>query len=434
MKTIGIDIGTTNTKVLLYDSSAATVLAKVSAVTPIVESSEWGKVRNAEELFSLVNLLILELSKNIDLSDVAGLSVSSVGEEIVLVDASGQVVCPIVPWFDPRSWDEQTRFIEEFGMNLFHGINPGSWYSLFKLLWLKKNHPRAIEETTIFTDVGSFILGRLSGSYVMDWSHASRTGAFDLELKAWSRDIIQASGLPTDIFPALVPPGTKIGVIEQELGDKLGLPPKVIVCSGGHDHFCAAYAGGVRNAGDALVSAGTSEACFILLEHPIPNVQSRFPVEQGCFVDQNLYYLMISIPSGHQFQQWKSLIYPTGEDEMIYAEMSSVPMGCDGHKFMLDDSLINWTLSGSSRFFDRGTIMRAIQEGLGRVSREVVQELFSFSEREGNLYVAGKPVKQPFWLNLRSEIYGRDLYVIPEVEAASLGVALMASAVTNILH
>ncbi|GMA62134.1 FGGY-family carbohydrate kinase [Alicyclobacillus fastidiosus] len=431
MKTIGIDIGTTNTKVILYNILTATVVQKVSAPTPIVEN-DWGRVRYSEDIVSLVKKLIMELGEKVDVSDVVGLSVSCVGEEIVLIDETGHSLAPIIPWFDERSWPEREQFFSTFGIGLFRGITPGPWYVLYKLLWFKRHHPEILKRTSIFTDIGSFVLGQFSSEYKMDWSHASRTGVFDVLQKDWNAEIVAASGLPREMFPELVPSGSKLGIVTETVAKELGLPSNVVICAGGHDHFCAAFAGGVRNAGDVLVSAGTSEACFVLMNHPIPNLKSRFPAEQGCFVDGLLYYIMISIPSGHLFQQWKELLYKNSDDEEIYQEMSITPIGCEGNQFIMSDDLCTWTLTGSNRFFERGTVMRAVQEGIAAVSRDVVNELFSLSDNEGKLYVTGKPTSHLFWRNLRSEAYKRELHVIHEVESASLGAALMAKQVCEV--
>ncbi|WP_067622185.1 FGGY-family carbohydrate kinase [Alicyclobacillus acidiphilus] len=426
MKTIGIDMGTTNTKAILFDPLRATVVQKVSAPTPVTEGP-WGTVRDAEQLVDLVKSLILDLGKLADLSDVVGLSVSSVGEEVVLLDDKHRPLCPVIPWYDARSWGERDQFFETYGTAVFAGVNPGPWYTLFKLLWWKRHSPQIMRQAHRFTDIGSFILGTLCGRYVMDWSHASRSGAFNLVTKSWSEAVIEAAGLSNAIFPELVPSGANIGSMDDHVAEELGLPSGVLIYAGGHDHFCAAYAGGVRHPGDILVSAGTSEACFVLLDRPIQDVSCRFPAEQGCFVDDELYYLMISIPSGHHFQQWKKLMYGDSDDDVIYREMSRVPPGSEGHRFALADDLTTWTLTGTDRFVNRGVLMRAIHEGLAETSKEIVDVLSALSNQEGQLYVTGKPASKEFWRKLRADVYDREFQIIREVESAALGVAMMAS-------
>ena len=50
----------------------------------------------------------------------------------------------------------------------------------------------------------------------MDWSHASRAGAFDIAARAWDTETIEALGIEP-AFPRLVPGRTVIGELDRAI-------------------------------------------------------------------------------------------------------------------------------------------------------------------------------------------------------------------------
>ena len=161
---------------------------------------------------------------------------------------------------------------------------------------------------TSWTDLGDYVLIGLGGERVMDLSHASRAGAFDLAARDWDAASLQAAGLPLS-FPRLVPSGTIVGSMDADIADRLGLHRNVRLVTGGHDHLCAAFGAGVHTSSELFLSAGTSEAHLALLAAPIEDRGGRYHLDQGCFVDGDAYYAHVNIHSGHFYQQWRELLY-----------------------------------------------------------------------------------------------------------------------------
>ncbi len=81
-------------------------------------------------------------------SKIHSVSVASMGEAGLLLDEDGAPLTPIIPWFDERSkevmdaWYDLISPAQCFGIT---GLNYNHIYSLFKILWLKKNQPEILE-------------------------------------------------------------------------------------------------------------------------------------------------------------------------------------------------------------------------------------------------------------------------------------------------
>lgn len=426
MKYIGVDIGTSNIKVIIYDEAINQIIAKQIEKTP-VHKDEHGFVHRPSEIYDIVLRLIKQVIGQIsDISDIAALSVSSVGEEVVFLDEQNRSNGDAIVWYDQRGKDEAEAFFQE-APNLFHGVCPDLSFSLFKLLWIKAFNPDELKQCTRLVDFGGYVLGRLCENYVMDWTHASRTGVFDLITKEWNQEIIAQAGLDVSIFPPLVSSGTPIGQISKQIAEEIGLHGQLTIVSGGHDHLCGAYASGVRHKGEIFISAGTSESHLLITDRPIPNLQMYGQIDQGCFVDDQHYYIMASLPSGHVFKQWKQLIFSNVNEDEMYAEIDKVPRSSEGVTFQLSTDLKQEFLSGLSYLAERSVIMRAILEGLALKSSEIINLFTKLSgENYKRLVVSGHPTRIKLWKNIRASVYNKNLMVVEEIETAALGAALLA--------
>ena len=165
----------------------------------------------------------------------------------MLLDGDHRPVADAIAWYDPRGTAEAGAFLAGPGasLRLTQDVPPDATFSLFKLLWIGDHQPADLARASSWTDLGDFVLLGLGGDLVMDWSHASRAGAFDPWARAWDRDTIAATGLDV-AFPPLVASGTVIGTLAPDVAKRTGLPPGVRIVTGGHDHLCAAFGAGLR--------------------------------------------------------------------------------------------------------------------------------------------------------------------------------------------
>lgn len=431
MISLGVDIGTTHTKVLALDAEHGTVLERETAATPVRRDGA-GEQRDALEVVDLVASLVRRVAERLRWpDDVASLSVASVGEEVVLLDRSGVPTGETITWYDPRGSEQARAFADGAGgdVELSRRWPPDATFSLFKLMWTRDHRPTEYDGATTWTDLGDFVLHRLGGDLVMDWSHASRAGAFDIVDRAWDPESIDAAGLAI-AFPRLVPSGTGIGRLDEALARELGLGTGVELVTGGHDHLCAAYGAGVRSNQELFLSAGTSEAHLALLLEPPTGGAGTEDVDLGCYVDDHTWYAHINIHSGHFFRQWRGLLYEGVDDEALDADLEAA--SSDGIIFELADDLRRARLDAVPYSAGRGPLMRAILEGLARRSAEIVDRLERVSGLPYDLILAaGQPTRMPLWRSLRRARYGRPMAIVEEPEPTAFGAAVLAAAAVS---
>ena len=329
---LGIDIGTTHIKALLYSAASGTVVAEAQTPTPV--NTHGAETRDAEQVFDAV---VRVAGDCLDLGDetaaVAGIGLTSLGEEMVLLDGEGGPVEPVLPWFDQRG-STMAKETGDAGMPAVLRQSDPS-FSVFTLRWLARNRPEAAARTRHLAGLAGYVLGRLCGhetaELTMDWSQASRTGFFNVLDQVWDHRAIEWAGFAPESLPRLVPPGSVVGRVAAPTAQSWGIGPDVPVISAGHDHFCGAFGAGARASGQAYLSAGTSEAHLILCDTAPPEALADPDIDVGCYVDGKRFYVHLNLLSGQLYRLWLQRL-GQADDAEFQLEMAGVDPGSGGTK------------------------------------------------------------------------------------------------------
>jgi rhamnulokinase len=96
----------------------------------------------------------------------------------------------------------------------------------------------------------------LCGSTVCERTNASTTQLCSAAARTWDTQLAGQLGVPSAVFPPLVPAGTRLGTLLPELAARTGLPRLSVVAPGTHD-TASAVAGTPLEDGWAFLSSGT---------------------------------------------------------------------------------------------------------------------------------------------------------------------------------
>jgi sugar (pentulose or hexulose) kinase len=436
MTFIGVDIGTTRIKALLYRSDG-TGHRVVARSTPTVPTS-LGDFRDAETVVTTVTGCIGELLAALsarERAEIEGFGLTSLSEEMVLVTSDGLSAAAMPAWYTSVATEQA----------IVRGLDPS--FSWSKLRWAHDqadlSTAAATQSPTVdpasitrVTTLNSYVAGRLGGvvGYPVDHSHASRSGFFDVVSATWNRDVFRETGWDAALLPELVETGTVVSTIAEQLAEQWSIPTNATIVLAGHDHFCGAYGNGVRSDGQLYVSAGTSEAhCMILDELPRQPFPPGFGV--GRFVDGKHFYLHRQLASGHLYRQWTALLgldtdtARSHETQSLFTEPvgsrgTVVIPGFDGDT---GSSLLHLSSQGTPH-----TVLRALLEGLACAALHIDEELMSMTDRPINRVVAaGIPCQSPFWQQLRAHLAPAPLFISDEEEAPAIGAAMLCERATR---
>ncbi|MFI6231423.1 L-fuculokinase [Micromonospora echinospora] len=416
---IGVDIGTTRTKVGCYDADAGRLVALRHAPT-VVDPDPWGGRRDAARLAASVGDLLAQLLADpaVRPDALAGVGVGSVGEEVVLLAADGGVTAPVLAWFAGHGQQARTALGEGSGW-----ADTDDTFSVFKLRWLAEHLPGDLAAARTFTSLADFVardlLAERTAPVFLNVSHASRTGLLDVRAGVLRTDALPDLGLTTLALPDLVDSATVVG---RTSGAGV-LPAGVPVVAGGHDHMCGAFGTGVRAAGDVYVSAGTSEAQVLLVD-ALPDVVDP-GLDTGIFVAGGLRFVHRATPSGRYYQAWHDMLYSGVDDATMWAELDRVVDQVD--PATVDAALRNLRLAALPMDITRAHVLASLLKGLAVEAEATTVRLGRLGGVDiADVTVAGVAAGWPTWRRLRQDATERRLRFVDEPEATVLGVAVLA--------
>lgn len=255
MFTLGVDVGSTNTKVVLV-AGAGDVRAVRRAGTP----SEPG---------ALVRLVRDQIAALADGVPVAAVGVASMAETGVPLDADDRPIGPLLRWDARRGATDADWLADTYGRAALFaatGVRPAGKTPLATWAWLRRTRPAVFGRMARWAGVADLVGLALTGRLVTDHTLAGRTMAYrlpaaDAGLPAgFDADLLGAVGLRPAQLPAVDPvAGALPGV----------LPAGTPVVVAGHDHAVGAWAAGVRGAGAVADSLGTAESLTRVLGVPV---------------------------------------------------------------------------------------------------------------------------------------------------------------------
>lgn len=447
MLLIGIDIGTTNIKGIVFTREGG-VVASVARPTPTHYRGTEIADFHPEEFWGDVTGILQELASRCPHpEEITALAFASFGEAGVAVDGRGEPLAPSIAWFDHRSRDvveEWRRGIDEYEVFRITGLRVNHIPSLAKILWEKRKVPEVHRRTRNWLFLTSYIILRLTGEYRTDYSLASRSMLFDIRKKRWSERMCELAGIPMDILPPADPSGTPVGPIRKDIARSLGLGDRVTVVLGGHDHPCGAFSAGLRRRGELLNSSGTADALYALIDPA--QIDQRFfhgGVSCGCHVAEGQTYVLGGAHAAGRLIDWfiehffaASRMSKAGTYDAVVERASRSPVGSNGVVVIPhlrgcltphNDPVSKGAILGLRSTHTLNDILRALYEGLSLDLRVIVD---TYCELTGDPYPEMKYIgggsRNPFWVQMKADVLERTICVNTIHENTTHGAALLA--------
>lgn len=447
MSLIGLDIGTTGCKAIVFDETGG-ILSQAAREYPVLTPAPNWAEQDAEQVWSLAwDALREAVAKNRARAPRA-LALSCQGEAVSAVDRAGRALRHAILGMDTRTGAENRWLIERFGAaTLFRrtGMPVHTINTLPKLLWLQRHEPQVWREASQFLLYEDFFLRRLGGPATVSHCLASRTQMYDLAAGDWAGDILDGCGIDAARLASLSPTaGGPVGTLRQDLAAELGLKEEVLLAAGGHDQACAALGSGVIREGLAMVSTGTAEVVEVAMQTPaLREALHAGGISIYRHVVPGLYLAMTLNHSGGLLLRWFrdtcchgewERARRTGEDpyNLMLADAPPGPTGLmvlphfAGSGTPTLDTSSKGAILGLTFATTRAALAKAILEGLTFELRINLDLLRDAGIAINELHAVGGGARSSLWLQLKADICGVPLRVPQVTEAACLGAALLA--------
>ena len=377
-------------------------------------------------------------------SAVTGIGLSGHSLGMVPLDRQGNLLMESVPiWSDSRPGPEETEPFfrrisrEEWYLSTGAGF-PEPLYTVFKILWLKHNHPALFAKTAKILGTKDYINYILTGRPATDYSYASGSGVYELQGWDYSSELLEAAGLPRDLFPDILPSTEILGPLLPEVAAEWGLPASVKVAAGGVDNSCMALGARCFRPGRLYNSLGSSS--WIAVASDTPVLDSRKRPFVFAHVVPGLFTSATSIfAAGSCFKWLSSILYGPCAD---YAEMDrlakEIPPGSDhlyfnpslaGGSSAEKSPRIRGGFAGLSLHHTRAHMIRAVMEGAAWGLKSSLAVLRETVRTEEEITLVGGGSRSALWRQILADVLDVRILKTPvDQQAAALGAAALALA------
>ena len=444
---LGIDIGTTNTKVAAFSDDGTELAKAVQPTATNVPRPGWAEY-DARALWRAICVLLRRVRHALP-EDVepAAIGIAGMAEAGVPLDAAGEVLYPAISWLDRRTTDVLQWWGKTVGVDRtaeITGLPPNTAAGILRPLWLRQHEPETFKRMRRWLNLPDYCAFRLCSTAATDYTLASRMMVFDIGARQWSAPLLAEIGMSQDLLGECVPSGTRLGSLTAQASAATGLPAGLPVCSGGHDHVCAALALGMVHEGDVLDSMGTAEAILVTLTQPKASAETAAKgIAQGIHVVPDRYYAMSGVYYSGGTVDWvrqllTTTMGPADTDEAferMLALAGTVPAGSDGVHFLphlrqanppVFDPRSRGAFVGLTSGTGPGHLARAVMEGIAYECQRLQQcmhEEFSVDVR--TLAATGGGSRIEPLMTIKAALAGRPI-VVPNVEEATcLGAAIL---------
>lgn len=416
---IGIDLGTTGCKVVLFSSSGE-ILREYNKEYELIFKGSYVE-QDANLWWSLVRDGIRDVASAAEEGNIEAISASTQGISFVPVNRAGAPLCNAVSWLDMRAQDMAEFLQNAFGKSTIYektGIECEADYSLPKLMWLVKNEPELYARADKILFPLDFLNLKLCGRAVCDYTIAGGTMLYNIREKQWDKQLLDFAGIDPDKLPNVACMGTPLGTLLPDVAEYCGVRPGCKVILGGQDQKLAAIGAGIRP-GVCTVSFGTATA-ISKLNNGVSNFVEKttlFPFEEDTYISE------IPLSTTGAALRWlvKTMCPDKSYREIDQLVLLSGP-GAGGVTFETDLT-VGGRLSGLMLSTTLSDIIYALFEGVSRDISNAVVRLGGAEE----LLVFGGGAKSDIWCEILSRICRTPVSILETPETAALGAAVLAS-------
>jgi xylulokinase len=441
--TLGIDIGTFESKGVLVDSMGAIVAAAAKPHKMIVPQAGWAEHRAEEDWwqdFTFITGAILD-ETGLEPSEIQAVACSAIGPCMLPVDGAGKPLMNAVLYgVDGRADREVAALTKRIGKDVLldrcgnaltsQSVGP-------KILWLKNNRPEIYEKTAKILTSTSYLVFRLTGEYVIDhYTAASFSPLYLVDELDWSDeladDIAELEKLPRLAWSTEI-----VGGITPQAARETGLAEGTPVTAGTVDAAAEALSVGVGRPGDMMVMYGSTIFIITLTDARVRDPRLWY----APWLFEGQHASMAGLATSGTLTHWfrdhlAQDLDPEAAFALLAGEAEAAPPGSNGLIFLpyfsgertpIHDPFAKGCLFGLNLTHTRGDIYRALLEGIANGTNHVIETYREAGQAPVRVLAVGGGAKNRIWCQATSDLSGMDQIICEKTMGASYGDAFLAA-------
>jgi gluconokinase len=441
---IGVDIGTTSTKAVLFTADGSVVTSHHVAYELYRDPT--GMAEEAPDaIFEAVLITIRALSEKLTADDtLCAIGFCAQQHSLIALSHDFKPMTRVITWADTRAKQYATALRNsEKGHAIFMKtgtpIQPMS--PLSKLLWLKNEQPDIFKQARYFVDIKTYVFNRLFGVTKIDMSLASTTGFFNLSQGQWDQKILDLVGISKDNLPEIVEPYEIERGLLSPYAEKMGIPQDTPFVWGAADGPMSNLGVNAIQPGVAALTIGTSGAMRVITDRPLVDEKARTFTYA---LDASHWVVGGATNSGAAVLAW--LQQQVFDDQMTMQEITALAeqttAGSKGlifHPYLGGERAPIWNADASASFFGlgyehgRAELSRAVLEGITYNMHAVATALQEVVGEISTVQATGGFTNSELWLQISADIFDMPINIPNSKEAGCLAAVILAQKALGVI-
>lgn len=442
---IGIDIGTTSTKAVIFSDTGETI-QEAAVEYPLLTPEPKAAEQNPDEIVQAVITATKTAIKLAELkpADVKLLSFSSAMHSLIALDKEGVPLTASITWADQRSEAQAQQLKAINGQALYEktGTPIHPMAPLAKVIWLREKKPSVFEKAAWFVGIKEYVFYKLFGEYVVDYSIASATGLFNIHTLDWDEEALATAQISKQQLPKAVPTTQVFTNMKETVAFEIGISPDTPVVIGANDGCLANLGVNAIEPGVVALTIGTSGAIRTVTEKPLIDPQGR----TFCYaLTENHWVVGGPVNNGGMIYNWmieeigsleveKALQTGSNLYDLIAEKVASVNPGAEGllfYPYLSGERAPLWNANAKGSFYGfaihhkKEHMMRAVLEGINLNLYLVYQALEKVIGKPDKIHGSGGFAQSNLWRQMLSDIFDTEIHISQTIESSALGAVIL---------
>lgn len=433
---IAVDIGSSNIKAIAFDDSAMPLTeSSIPCAFLPNQGNRLYQEQDPQAIYDAVLSCIGNVQKTLR-GKPSAVALSSAMHSLIALDDKDKPLTRCISWADLRSRESAAALRNtELGRDLhkktgtpLHPMSP-----LTKIVWLRQHQPDMFKQAATFLGIKEFIVLKLFGRKLCDYSIASATGLFDIFNLCWYRPALDYAGIDASRLPEPVDSLHTLTGLKTDIAAAVSLPPDTPWVIGASDGCLANLGALVFDESEAIVTLGTSAALRRTTAHPTEDALGRifnYILYRGCYISGGA-----SNNGGYLTQWFASSFCAESAIERSLAAAENIAPGAEGLLFLpfvlgerapLWDPDVTGAFLGIRSHHGQAHFQRAVLEGMLFNLYEIAQVLTSLAGPIPRLHVNGGLARSNLIMQMLTDVFGIPVQINHTEEASARGAAILA--------
>ena len=445
---LGVDIGTSGTKTVLFDVRGK-VIASATEEYPLYQPQNGYAEQMPEDWAqAVIHTMAAVMQKSgVDKAAVKGIGLSGQMHGLVMLDETNQVLRPSIIWCDQRTTAECEEITRRVGAEQLIAItaNPAlTGFTASKILWVRNHEPEIYAKCRHILLPKDYIRFILTGEYATEVSDASGMQLLDVPNRCWSETVLKALDIDPALLGKVYESPEITGYLTEDIAKQTGLQAGTPVVGGAGDNAAAAIGTGVAEDGKAFTTIGTSGVVFA--HSSSISIDPKGRVHTFCCAVPGCWHVMGVTQGAGLSLKWfrdefclheKETARGMGVDEyyLMDKEAERSHIGANrllylpylmGERTPHLDANARGVFFGLSAMHQKRDLLRAVMEGVTYSLRDCLEVFREMEITVDQMMACGCGGSSPLWRQMLADLYHCPIQTLASTEGPALGVAILA--------